>query len=257
MALITTKNTIKVGDKVDVIRLVNKHKADGDYVVLTSKVLDYDGKKELKLAMPTDKFNTVPLEVGEKNTLYFYTSSGILSATCKVRERFRENGIAMLVADMMTSPEKLQRRQFFRVGCVIDMQAHLLSDTEIQAIDSLDETDREELKKLDNVIEDMAEQDPGWEMGTIVDISGGGVRFVSRVEREKGDIALLAMKLKGSSNVNEYQLLMQIVDSTKKEGPEGAMYEHRAKFVKIKGSDREAIVRFVFEEDRKSRQRVD
>ncbi len=88
----------------------------------------------------------------------------------------------------------------------------------------------------------------------VQDISGGGVRFNSSVHHNKGDYILLLMRLSSGSVDEMFYLVCQVIDSIAHPSLEG-MYSNRAKFLYKDLRDREKIVRFVFEEERRIRKK--
>ena len=89
----------------------------------------------------------------------------------------------------------------------------------------------------------------------ILDISGGGIRFCCDQKIEPGEHVLVVTKLENSEVQNRFVLVVQIIDSY------GAIndsekYINRGKFIFKDLKDREKIVRFVFEEERKIRKKV-
>lgn len=86
----------------------------------------------------------------------------------------------------------------------------------------------------------------------ICDISGGGVRFTGDTPLEPGQFVLLTFRLVNENTDECFYLVSQIVAIQKEDSDR---YSCRAKFIFKDLKDREKIVRFVFEEERKIRRK--
>jgi c-di-GMP-binding flagellar brake protein YcgR len=87
----------------------------------------------------------------------------------------------------------------------------------------------------------------------VVDISGGGLRFVSNYAYEPGMLVHCCYSLNIEGKYKEYNLVGKVlyVDETNKPG----LYEHRVQYIDINTEDREEIIRFIFDEERKNRRK--
>ena len=85
----------------------------------------------------------------------------------------------------------------------------------------------------------------------LVDISGGGLRFVATAKYDKGSLVLCKFKLWQKNGVKEYEILGRVLDVKKVEKRAGA-YEHRIQYVNIPKEVREEIIRYIFDQERKN-----
>ncbi len=246
---------ILVGDRVDVLRNANLQDEDERQTVLTSKVIDIVDDITLKLSMPMDKSVTVPLTVGEEDILYFYKERWILASRAVVRERFYEGALPVVQMELITEPEKIQRRRFYRLDYTIDVQFHVLTNDELREVNRFSKNDRATLIKLYQYIEYLSEHAENWAEGTLLDLSGGGARLISGEELDREKLILMALKLKTGESINEYNVLMEIMNSYRKHNVTGK-FESRTRFFRLMDSYRDAIVRFIFEEERIQRSRL-
>jgi c-di-GMP-binding flagellar brake protein YcgR len=90
--------------------------------------------------------------------------------------------------------------------------------------------------------------------GTMVDISGGGARFISQVRYQEGVLIRFVFSLFVNGRVTEYKLVGKVLKSTPIENKEDS-YENRIQFVNMVNDDRESIIKYIFEEERKLRHR--
>lgn len=90
--------------------------------------------------------------------------------------------------------------------------------------------------------------------GTIQNISGGGIRFVSGQWIKQNQNILLVIRLTNEYSDETFYLPGQVI-ATEKHPAIEEMYIHRVKFLFRDLRDREKIVRFVFEEERRIRRK--
>ncbi len=246
-------NKVEVGNRVTVER-INKTDFPEVKDELVSKVLEYDGDRKMKIAMPMVKYKNIYLEPDEECTLFFYSKDSIFGAKGVVTDRNYEGNIAICGVKLSTKPEKMQRRQFYRINCSLGVQTHLLSEEEEKVISEINVGSRIGVERLNEYLDMLAETVPDWEEDDVIDLSGGGIRFLSDDQKDKDKMYLMAMQLKDDVTVKEYHILLKIVASEKRIINGIIRYENRAKYVKLKEKDREQIVKFVFEIDRRIRQ---
>ena len=246
--------SISIGDKVDVIRQAYIRKDTGEPDTLGSKVIDIIDDITFKLTMPMNKTITIALEVGEESYMYFYTVYGILAARTIVQERFFEGSIAVMVIKLVTELEKTQRRQYYRLQCSIDAKVHVLTDEEKKGLNDFIGESKLILANKSRYIDIIAENTNSWEECTVIDLSGGGVKYLSDKERQRGELVILSIELQAGEELKRYFLLMNVISIFRK-STESIKYEIRTKFMGLIETARDEIVRFVFDEERRNRQK--
>ena len=139
---------------------------------------------------------------------------------------------------------KFQRREYFRLECILGMQAY--------------ELDHEEALKLDGALLEERVKDPEILMtetkAVIVDISGGGIRFISERKHEEGDYLAVRTQLQ-NENIDQQLLVVVSIVSCRKAAPNMERYETRAEFLHLGAKLRETIIKYIFDEDRKIRKK--
>ena len=246
--------SISIGDKVDIIRQAYIRKDTGEPDALSSKVIDIVDDITFKLTMPMNKTITIPLEIGEESYMYFYTTYGILAARTVVSERFFEGSIAVMIIKLVTELEKTQRRQYYRLQCSIEAKVHVLTEEEKRGLNDFIGESRVVLSNKSRSIDIVAENTNTWEECTVIDLSGGGVKYLTDKERQKGELVILSLELQTGEELKKYFLLMNII-SVFRTSTESIKYEIRTKFIGLREAARDAIVRFVFEEERRNRRK--
>ena len=241
--MINIEDVVRPGDRCDFETIPDKFDKDieGEKKYYITKVYDVNDDDTVSLVMPIDKTRLVVLSEGEEYEMYFYAGKGIYACRARVIDRLKdENDIPVAVVELLTDLKKHQRREYYRYTCVVEMNTRQLPEWE--------ETDFMEHNRLDILAECK-------EKSTIVDISGGGIRFVSAEDYEPGRLVncVFVISLKGAKKTHNH--VMRILSVT--EVPNNAgMKEYRGQFVYIANSEREEIISFIFEEERKIRAKM-
>lgn len=215
---------------------------DGEFDIHKSyrtRVYDIMTEDMISVEMPMEKTKLILLPVGGNFDLCFYTRKGLYQCYATVHDRYKSNNIYILEMELTTNLRKFQRREYYRFSCILEMQCRKLNP--------------DEEKKLFNHEVEFIDTDITLEDGLIVDISGGGARFVSDNSYGQGEFILFKFTLDIDGKKREYNLVGQVVLSAKPEGKEN--YENRIKFVNIDDRERESIIKYIFEEERKLRNR--
>lgn len=207
--------------------------------VYQTQVYDVLSEDRLEIMMPIEKSKLVLLPVNVEYDLYFYTSAGLYQCFARVIDRYKADSKYLLLMELTSNLRKFQRREYYRLSCALDMDSRLLEKEEIQAIE-----------KKDNFLV------PGLPLkrSIIVDISGGGIRFVGDYAYEMDSMICCKYHLVIDGQDKEYVLAARVI-SVKEHEEKRGLYEHRAQYVNINTLEREEIIRFIFEEERKNRKR--
>lgn len=242
------KNVIRIGDKLD---LVQVEKEEGEKKKqYTSQFLDFIEDDKAKIAMPMENLRVIPLAVGDKYAMSFHTVSGLFQCQCEIVDRYKEGNVYILVVQFTSALERCQRRQFYRLESIIDSRYRVFSDEEEKLLIKLknnaftSEAVRNACEKALEKVQD------SWQDATITNISGGGVRFNSKQELPKEGKIYMNIPLQ----LNGEDLLMELKARIVATAPvfnRTGLYETRVEFVEIPLDDREDIVKYVFEQERR------
>lgn len=230
---------VKPGDKIDITYL---HQNNGK--TYKSSVFDYLGDNELEIGMPTDEGKMVLFQIGFESQLFFYTSKGMFTCEAVVTNRYKKDNFYLLAIKIKTRLKKYQRREYYRVECMVDFSYYKISN-EVAKLETTEELFEEianpeyiETKKL----------------ARIRDLSGGGVRFTALEPLEVGEKLLAVMRLTNDKLDHMFYLVSEVIAcETIKDVPE--RWDIRAKWEYKNIKDRDLIVRYVFEEDRMIRKK--
>ncbi len=242
-------NIVRPGDKVEIriLQQVEQGKKLGEqppvYYSIVENIRD-DGFFEV--LVPTKEGKTQAPPGGVRLEFRFYARGGLYRCVAHIKNRYIRENLYLLLIEPRSPLEKFQRREYYRFECVMDMQYMMITDEEAEIEDI---TELKEHHRL-NYPEDLARE------AIAVDISGGGLRFVANMPGTKGDYLVLSLRLENESmnyllEIVGKVLLCQEIESGDKE----KKYEYRINFLMRDQKEREKIIKYIFEQERKSRQK--
>lgn len=240
-------DVLKERMKIDIRMLgeVDRAKETGEEVhVYKSQIFELLGNGELEITMPLEKGRVILLPLGVRYEFAFYTQSGIYKSVGQVKERYKTDNRYMLRIVLNTPLSKFQRREYYRMECILDMTYFLLEEEQAQL---------EDVEAIMDSLRDVHFYEKQ-RRGTIVDISGGGIRFISEEQNEADGYVLVLMMLRGETGEKQYCLTGRILQSVRLQTTE-KKYENRVQFVIRDARIREEIIRYIFMEERRTRNR--
>ncbi len=89
-----------------------------------------------------------------------------------------------------------------------------------------------------------------WKEGTISDLSGGGLRFHGKDQLERGAVVEVMLPLSLKSGIVPLTFFARVIACMNYEGSRIA-FEVRGEFINIEDAEREIVVKYVFEEQRR------
>jgi c-di-GMP-binding flagellar brake protein YcgR len=214
--------SLALGDKVELSRLkFNTDKTYNNETVYISLIQDIK-EDSLIISAPVENGKIIPLEIGTAYLLSIYSKGGLYKCRAVVSNRYKKNNLHFVDLEIKSPMRKHQRRQFYRLECALTFH---FSNEEIET----------------------------YYKGIIIDISGGGLRFTSKEQIQVGSIINCTLDI-NSVETKKLELkgkviLSQLVDY------QVIKYETRIMFQDISNEDREAIIKFIFDEQRKRRKR--
>ena len=230
------KVTFAIGDRIELMHIksaIGRKVSDKKY---GSQLLDFDGDRTAKIAMPISEGKVIPLEIDDDYNLCFFTNSGLYQCTAQIKKRYTENRMYVMDVIFLTTLKKFQRRKFYRLDCLFPIRYRIVP--------------KEQFEKKNEAEQDNEKDEILWEEGTISDLSGGGIRFHGNVECKKGDFVEIVLPLSLQSGIIPLSLYMKVVSCVHFEGSRVA-YETRGEFLNINEKERETVIKYVFEEQRR------
>lgn len=246
------KDVVSIGDKLEIISLNSKHNELMSDHVYVSQLLDFVDNNKAVLSMPIKKGHIIPLPVGEKYIIYFYSSKGLFQCNVIITDRYKLKNIYVVVVEFLSELEKIQRRQYYRIDCLMDIIYHVVTEKEIKLTYKIVRNEYETSDEKQTDIETLEEYKKIWYEGTITDLSGGGARFYSSNLHQQGETIQLSLDI----NIKGKKLIIpcNIISSVKMTNRQG-YFEHRVMFTDISRDDREMVIKYIFAEERRQRKR--
>ncbi|MBO5033939.1 MAG: flagellar brake protein [Lachnospiraceae bacterium] len=233
---------ISPGDKLEMKSIVKVVLPDGTEGVKTYKtsVFDVLDDGRLEIVMPTEQAKLVLLPVDGEYDVCFFSHSGMYRADVRIVDRQKINGTYVLGAEIISSLRKFQKKEYYRFNCVLEMTVRELTQQEADTLEkgSVNLTARTDMIR-----------------GVIVDISGGGTRFVTRQRFHEGSHVLMRFSLPAANREKPFLLAAKVVLSKEIEN-RPQEYENRAKFEFMDNAVREEIIKYIFDAERKNRKMV-
>lgn len=230
-----------IGNKIELTRSAAAENIDDakNKRMYISQLVDIIDEDKMKISMPIEQGKIIPLSINTRLDACFYTSNGLYQGRITVTDRYKEGQIFILVVELTSGLKKYQRRQYFRLGCVIEIKYRKIFEEEI-----------EEYAQNNNMI---IEADDFLD-GTALDISGGGIRFISKEHLEKDKDIFIVLEIKYEAQTKTYGLLGKVIMSYPAKNRDD-MFEHRIEFIYMQGGVRESLIKYIFEEERRQRQK--
>lgn len=238
-------NIIQLGNKVDLCmmqQIEQERKTGVRAHIYKSQVTDIFADDELELSMPTETGKLVMLPIGIRFEFVFYAQGGLYRGMGVVKERYKTNNMHMLRVSLKSQLHRYQRREYYRMPCVIPMAYYDI--TLGQALNL-------PIEKFPLFVE-MPEIGMTRKEGSIVDISGGGARFVTSTINKADSYIMIEVRLHSADDSKTYLIPTHVLSSeVSKTNQE--RFENRSEFIIRDRKIREEIIRYIFDEERKNR----
>lgn len=233
---------VRLGQRVEletVTRIITDGEPQQLKKVYSSKVFDILSSERLEILMPYEQRKLVLLPVDTEYTMYFYLENGIMECSARIVDRYKTSNTFILVVELLTPLRKYQRREYYRYNCALELETREISE--------------EERTFLDSPLMDFVQELP-LEKSVIVDISGGGLRFISRQRYKEGTLLYCKYNLSDDEEQKMYEIVGRVLYVTPLEKRPG-YFEHRIQYHNIDNRKREEIIRYIFEQERRNRKK--
>lgn len=236
------KKILHLGDKID-IRIVqqveNVEQTGISPRIYKSQVNDFTDDGRLEITMPIEGSKVVLLPLDIRFEFVFYTQKGLFRSIGQITERYKKDNIYVYVIELHSPLRKFQRREFYRYPCLMDVQYFKL-DSELA-----------QKKSTDEIFEILRDDDfyKKQRHATVLDLSGGGARFVSEKQLKTNSYILLFIRLCNGKVDQQYYIKSLVLASDEVEKQKGK-YESRVQFIFQDNRMQEEIIKYIFEEER-------
>ena len=230
------------GIKIDVSPIVNDLNEPTKSKIYYSQIQSLLSNGLLEISMPFEGGRMILLQQGIRYRMVFYTQKGNYTCEGLVIERYKTEHLFMVSIELVTELVKLQRREYFRIQCGMDFEYAMLPQMNLSP------------QQQETFMDAFLESDPiaGFHSGRIIDISGGGIRFISDHPMDENSFLRLRLHLEFDYGNEDLCVIGRVLSSNKNE----EMYdrfENRVEYFRINVDSRETIIRFIFNEERKAR----
>ncbi len=246
---------IQIGNKIE-MQLAEKRisTTEARQEVYVSQFLQWADNNLAVIAIPTYKGHLVPLDIDDVYELRFFTRGGLYRCRGRITKRAKtSNNLAIAEVRFVSALEKYQRRQYYRMNCIMSMTYAVLSEAQH---DLYKEKKRcLSLEQKLAIEKKLERQEMDFQKAVVLDISGGGMRFNSYVQQEPGDLLLLQPALPEAVRKKIPFLFGRIISSRKIPNKETLTFDNRVEYVEISSSEQEQIITYIFREERDKRKR--
>lgn len=256
------RSSLSIGDKIEVRLLNRKGIPLKNIEPYSSQLLDFfsnEPEKIISIAMPIKAGQTIILEPGIHYNLCFFSDKGLYQCNCRMLKSYRENNTLIAAVLITTELEKFQRRQYYRLEVVHEIEFCSITDEELTAIIKAEEEKKNDNLKQESdaiekadIINTLVQLSKDWNKAYVVDLSGGGVRFNSKVLLEPRERILIKIEFTLKDIAKSYIFGAKTIQSTRLENHTN-QYVTRAEFTNIKKGEREDLIKFIFEQERQRR----
>lgn len=233
---------VREGDRVELIPVENRTKLNSDgkeeNVSYETKVATVIDDETIELLMPMEQTKLILLPVDGEYNVVFYTNGGLFQCFARVADRYKSGALYLVQFELTSNLRKYQRREYYRFSCALEMCARNLEEEELDAVEKNSKVWLQPGKPIRRSV--------------IVDISGGGIRFMSNQKYETGSMIYISYNLIKGTIRKQYELVGRVLSVREIENRPGT-FEHRVQYHNIDNVSREEIIQFIFEEERKSR----
>lgn len=211
----------KVMDKAELLKKT--------YISQITQIL---GEDKVEVLMPVKASKMILLPQNAIYNMTTYSSNGGYQCEVKVTERYKRANNYYQVLELTSDIKKSQRREYFRHDCSMPITSRQLEDHEKDGM---------------GWDENLVGQD-----ATAIDIGGGGMRFLTIENYEKDELIVCCFSLKFKTGPYNIQTLCRVVNIRPMMDEQGNN-EVRVQFEHISVEDREQIIQYIFEEERRRR----
>lgn len=217
---------ITLGDKVDIVKKDYDFSGDTENIIYKSKILEINNNNQLKILAPIKGGKVISLEENKSYYLCFYTKKGLYRCKAKILNMDKNEHQYTISVSLLTKLDRFQRRQFFRLNCIMN----------IMYKDITKKTRKE------------------WSEGIVLDLSGGGLRFTTteKLDISQAIICKLQLRFNKTKIIN---IQIEGIVLTKDRIGDELKFEYRVEFQNISADNRELLIKYIFEQQRRQRKR--
>ncbi len=171
--------------------------------------------------------------------VYLYSANKIYRCSAYFMHEFEREGKNCVILQIVSPLEKVQRRNYQRFTCHEKISYAILEKGKILEVLSDIKDSNEDIKKRYPFCEER-----------LADISGGGMRFISKENIEKDTNILCIMNITKDKQKISFHIVARVVDARPLVNDKDR-FDIRVKYIGIDEKKREEIIKFSFRMERK------
>ena len=124
---------IQIGNKIEMYAAPNPAMSvrSAETPVYVSQFLQWSDVNVAAISIPSYKGALVPLRVDDVYELHFFTKGGLYRCRGRIVKRMKTlNNLAVAEIRFISALEKYQRRQYYRMDCIMPMNYAVLTDVQ-------------------------------------------------------------------------------------------------------------------------------
>lgn len=246
------QDIVNIGDKIEIRQLDQRGELMKSSKTFVSQMVDFGEDDKIIIATPIKNSMIVILEKWGNYRLYFYTSKGLYQCNCTMLQTYREGRNVLSLVKIISKPVKIQRRQYYRLEYIHEIEYRLITAEEKELEEKLKKGKITDPDEKAAIIKRLNELDKVWFKAVITDLSGGGCRFNTEQMLEAGDRIKIKLDFVMRNELKKLDLMADIITSQKIMERSG-FFENRAEFYNILPKDREDLIKYIFEQERRLR----
>lgn len=218
-------------------QLLEDYENEERFLVCRGRVAQIVSDSELEIVPDTPEEENL-----QKNIcyiMYLFLPQEVLMCSCYFKSAYTEEEQKIITLEPVSPLEFVQRRMHQRVSCHSRI--------------SYQEIEKEELKSLAEsaeIFDELREQREFYEE-SLIDISGGGVRFVSKKSLAVDSYVSVCFEIVNEKRAVEMKVTGQVVYAKPLRNEQDS-YDIRVKYIGLAEEQREQIIHFVFQLERDS-----
>ena len=216
--------------------------ADAPKKTYVTKLYEIVTDDTMEVLMPMEQGKLILLSVDQEFDCVFYGQNSLYQCVVRISDRYKSNNVYILLLEIVSNLRKYQRREYYRFSCVLEMGSRNLEKDELEV-----------LEEKPNALP-IPEKAIPMKNSVIVDISGGGLRFISSEKYDPESFIYCSYNLIINGEKKKYEVVGKVLASKELENRRGT-YEHRVQYYNMDSKTREEIIKYIFEEERKSRRK--
>lgn len=226
------------------VKLCCSRQEQGEYIneeknlVCQGKIFRIISETEIEIFLSDrDREERIQKNIGY--IMYIYTAQEVFISNVYYRGSYQEEEKEILTIEVVSPLEKIQRRMHQRVSCHSKMFFQAVSQEMIYKW------------KTEAVLFDVYDLSSESLEDSLVDISGGGIRFTTRSHIPVDEFLFVRFEIINDKRAIEMKVLGQVVHSALLRNEQDC-YDIRMKYIDLSEEERKKIIHFVFQLERDS-----